>query len=511
MKNRLALRAKDFTGADAVCEFSATADGITTLTTNDPTEPVFEIPPGTNSVEVTFKPRRPIFWEKTFSFSVAPDGSLTADVDFRRRVELTNVPMPPQADLRFTVAVVKVSQFEDRTQHVLELLTKPPTERRIFNVEKKKWEVPTVDEVKAHKLKYGTVWPPADWSLHDVPGVRFIDAGNPLTPSRTLNFARDPSLHLDNVECVVLERKGVRRVPQYFAVAWPPPKNANPRQFLLFIPQYLKANAYNLQGMFTMPDGKLAPYADSFDYADFCLFDSLHFARSPFWDPNAKGVPYQVAKARADVVTVIPCTSFWDGFGDLDDPEDTEAILKEVQAFMFWKGGVVSAPTSVGNTAVAAFSAGNFFLGKWLKNDIKRKGHFLKSIVRAIYFLEPMRAFMKDGKRVEVLDDFVDSALTWAGEGIDKRIRLYMQYEWPSLQRLMDKPLGSPPFFHNASDGTRTVSVVTNSTWTTAWNEAWNEAFGRPFPKALTWLDIHHAICGTMLTHALSQGDFEFA
>lgn len=513
MTHQFALLASDFTGANVVCEFTATADTVTRLTAKDLTQPIFDIPPDAKTVEVTFKPqglRGDPFWEGTFIFSVAPDGSLIAPVDFPGRVVLTTPVINQQAGFRFSMAVLKVSQFRDRTKQVFELLKSPPAQRRIFDRVKKDWVVKDVDEAKKHKGWYGP-WPGLRWELPDAPGVRYIDAGTPLTSSLELNFARDASLHLTNVKSVVLERKGVRKVPQYFAVTWPPPKSVAPRQFLLFIRQYLKYNGYDLAGLFTKTDGHLAPYADSFDYADSCLFESVRYARSPFWNPNAKGVPYQVAKARADVVTVVPCNDYTEGFGDLADPEDAETVLKEIQAFMFWSGGTTVAPTSIGNTAVAAFSAGNFFLGKWLKDDKARNGHFLHSVVRAIYFLEPMRSYTLDGKTVQVLDEFVASALKWAGEGDDKRIRVYMQFPWPSLQKLIpDNPLGSPPFFKPSSDGTRTVSVVTNPTWTKAWNEAWIEAFRKPPPKQPSWLDIHHAICATMLTHALSQGDFEF-
>jgi hypothetical protein len=107
-----------------------------------------------------------------------------------------------------------------------------------------------------------------------------------------------------------------------------------------------------------------------------------------------------------------------------------------------------------------------------------------------------MRSYVWDGKTVPVLDEFVASALKWAAEGADKRIRLYMQFPWPSLKQLLDKPLPAAPYVVNSSDNRRTVSVVTNETW--------SKAFGRPIP----WVFIHHAIAATMLTHALAQGDF---
>jgi hypothetical protein len=159
MRNLLALKASDRTGQAAVCTFKATADG-TALATKDDTEPLFEIPDGAHSINVTVTPRRPVFWEETFSFSVAADGSLTTDVDFRPRVQL-NVAVNPL--LRLTFANVKVSQFRDSTARVLDLLNHPPNKRRVFNLKKKDWEEKQVDEVEVHKKIYGT-WPPPDWT-----------------------------------------------------------------------------------------------------------------------------------------------------------------------------------------------------------------------------------------------------------------------------------------------------------------------------------------------------------
>jgi len=495
----LALRASDRTGRAAVCDFKATADG-TVLTTRDDTEPLYEIPAGAQTVTVTATPRRPVFWEETFSFSVAADGSMTADVDFRPRVQLATTANPV---VRVTVANVKVSQFRDSTAQVLDLLKHPPSTRRVFNLGKKDWEERQVDEVEVHKKLYGT-WPPEDWDLHGVPGAAFLDVVNPVK-SGALNFAPDPSLGVDlDVDSVVLERAGIRMVPQYFAVTWPqaiaPQENADPTPFLLYIRQGDKYNGYDLNGIFV--GGGLPQYPKNFDYADSGMFESLHYARSPLWNPNSKGVPYQAVKAGANVVSVFPCNSFEENFRDLNDPEETETILQELQAFMFWRGGVAAPPknNSVGKTAIAAFSSGTFFLNNWLKDDAKRKGHFLSSVVSAVYFLDPMRSYVLNGKSVPVLDEFVASALKWAAESADRRIRLYMQFPWPSLKKLMDKPLPAAPYFVNSSNNRRTVSVVTNETW--------SKAFGRPPSKPIPWIFVHHAIAATMLTHALAQGDF---
>ena len=116
---------------------------------------------------------------------------------------------------------------------------------------------------------------------------------------------------------------------------------------------------------------------------------------------------------------------------------------------MFWKAGVAAPPKSIGKTAIAAFSSGNFILNNWLKDPAKRKEQLPFEDRQRGLLPRPMRA-MRTGKqkvRWEFLDQYIDSALKWAAEGADKRIRLYIQLTWPSLKKLVDKTLTDPPHF----------------------------------------------------------------
>ena len=522
--NILSLAATNRDGNPTPFTFTAKKDDdFSELPTKDPTDPLFEIPDNATSVRVTFKPTwsSPIVWGGAFSLSVAANGSLSVaapssadDEDFRNRVELRTMPA---LSGRLTLAVVKVSQFRDRTAHILDLLKTPPDKRCIWHAKeidpnpphkRGVFKMDAVDEVTKHTGVYGA-WPPHDWNLYGVAAAGFLDVDAPLTADKALNFL--PSLQdssaLD-IDCVVLERAGVRMEPAYFAVAWPRSvtRNAKPAAFLLFIRQLLEGNHYDQHGLYVNSPGclpavgQLGPYPENFDYAD-SMFESLHYASVPLRFPDSKGVPYQANEAGADVVSVIPCNGFTikAGFSDLDDPKDIETILREVQAFMFWKAGVAAPPKSIGKTAIAAFSSGNFILNNWLKDPAKRKSNFFSKIVSAVYFLDPLRNAVIDGKSVDVLNEFIRSANDWATENPpDKRVRVYMQWTWPSLQNLIvDKPLGTAPYFVDASEGRRTVAVVTSQAWT----KALQAAGWRP---PIDWTVIHHAIAGTMLTHALS-------
>ena len=533
MKIFLTVTASDWRGRPVPCYFTATADSFEMLSpSNDEwgksKAPVYELPPKTKEVTVTATPIGDTYWPRTISFSVSDSGSFTPDSESKGFVWLASAPSPQK---QLTNAKFKMSQFQDSTKRAVKLLQDPPKTRSISVGGKKpviKGKADGVDELKFHQDRYGT-WPPtAEWRLDGVPHVDFLDVGNPLT-SGALNFApAPPSLGtpLDvNVDSVVLELAGNNQVPRFFAVTWPRALYLNPAPapFLIYIRQFNRDN-YAENGIFVGGELDSKPYPENFDYADVGMFESLHYAgptpdsprlrvraRSPLWFPNAKGVPYQAAKAGANVVCVFPCNKFKlfekdpPEFGVLNDPEATEAILLELQAFMFWKGLVDSPPTSIGKTAIAAFSSGTFFLGNWLKDEAKRKGHFLSKVVRAVYFLEPMRAYQDKptGKMVQVLNTFVDSALKWADQDPDKRIRLYMQFKWDSLQKLIDETLPAPPYFAGSTSTNRTnrtVSVVTEPTWT--------KTVGRPASNPLPWDVIHHAFAATMLTHALAQGDF---
>lgn len=524
MPNQLKLAASNYKGQPVSCTFQATADSITALPTKDDTDPLFDIPDHTRSVEVTVTPKwtagQGPFWKETFSFSIGADGSLTADVDFRgHRVQL----MPPSVvpGYRFTLAIVKMSKFRDSTNGrdstigVFDLLDKVPTAMMIWNEKKKKREAINVPERALLERMYGA-WPPPNWDLsRELEAHSLVDPLNPLTSSRELNFAK--SLLDIDVDSVVLERAGVRPVPAYFAVTWPkkiaPHLKPTPAPFLFFLRQNNFLNYYR-SGEFVD-----ASYPAHFAYAYYGLFESLHYAGSPLRFPGSKGVPYQAVKAGLDVVTVCPCYAYDTKpsleYGDLMNPEETEELLNELQAYMFWKDGVDAPPKSIGNTAIAAFSAGNFLPRNWLMNDDKRKGHFLSSVVRAMYFFDPTRQYVDPETKevVHFLDDLIASARNWAPDGADKRIRLYIQYTWPSLQKLMDKPLPDPPYFVLSSDKTRTVSVVTNATWSnwlvkTIDPVLWKAAKRSP-SKPVPFAFVHHALAATMLTHALAQGDFK--
>jgi hypothetical protein len=485
-------------GSRVPCRFKAWADG-NPLTAKDDTAPVYQIPAGTQEVKLTATPQASPsnYWENTVLLQLGASG-LTAKPGSEGFVKTTTRQFP--FGFQGTAATVVLSQFKEVTKETLALLSSPPATRL----------GKTVHEIMDHQATWGT-WPPAaDWAIEDLTGADFIDATTPVK-SGALNFVKS-DLQI-NVDSVVLQLANVD-APQRFAVTWPdaikPSPNATPRptRFLVFIEQSLQGNHYDQWGLFV--GGELAApdkaYPNNFDYADM-LFQQLHYAQdSPFVNPGMKGVPYQVARAGADnVVTVVPSNSFEKEFGVMEDTERTGDILLNLQAFMFMRAGVATPPTSVGKTALASFSSGNFILGRWLQKTANLSGDFLKKTVNAVYFLDPLL----DPKAMVDVNTFIPSALNWEKKsGTDKRIRLYMRFHAKAHNDLIGAT-PSAPYVHNSSpDGRRTAAELPTAVWTAALTK-W---IGHPLdPKKFTANDAfgfaHHMFAATMLTHALSQKD----
>jgi hypothetical protein len=503
MSNFLLPVASHWAGSAVACRFKAFADN-TPLATADDTQPLYEIPSGTSEVKLVCTPTSPVYWETNVTLSVSSSGVISVKANSAPFVRLRTAVATAS---RGTVVLVKVSRFKDVTSDVADLLKHPPGKRRKKS-DGGAWVIQDVTEVADHESIYGA-WPPPNWDLPPLPDAHYLNAQTPLI-SGALNFAKDPSLNID-VDNVVLRIAG-GTVPELFAVTWPkaiaPQANAAPTPFLVYFRQTNKGNRYDEIGLFV--GGELGPYPMNFDYADTGMVESLHYGLAPsagsLLDPKAgpffwvgsKGVPYQVVKAGAKIVTVMPCNKFGPEYGVLDDTEQTAKILEEIQAFMFWRAGVADSPTSIGRTALAAFSSANYKLTDWLANDKNLKGNFLVNTLKAVYFLDPPGT---------AVDGCIAAALNWADKASDARIRLYSQYRKDSQKKLLglkaaDK-LPSAPFFASSPDSKRTATALPISTW----SKTFADLFGGPRHPAYEWADIHHIIPATMLTHALAQGD----
>ena len=529
------------------CRFKASVGGKPLSPSGQTTDtgPVYVIPDGATEVMVTATPQdSPTPYSENIVFLTVGANGLSAksgSEGFVLTTTSTQLGSPP-----VTFAKVVLSWFKDVTAETLKLLSSPPSFRHMVQsqrllagnkygkddkwVDVNTWPDPghpmtmiPLDqaEQKIHENLWGA-WPPTEgWDLADLTAAHFIDPAAPVK-SGALNFVKSP-LQID-VDSVVLQLAGVEvngvvqqlagssNAPQLFAVTWPAdikPTSGGltaPTRFLVFIEQtFGPGNDYDQQGRFV--GGPLAPYPNNADYADM-LFQQLHYAGRPldqlpetpfFWE-GAKGVPYQVAKAGlTNVVTVVPLNSFEKDFGVMETTDTTGLILLELQAYMFMKAGVATVPATVGNTALASFSSGNFVLGRWLADATNRAGDFLANRVKAVYFLDP--ALELDPTKTDV-KAFVDSAMKWAPAGTDKRIRLYMRYTSSAHRRLLENTTPSAAVYvANSSDGRRTAAVLPPGTW----QAALVKIFGAQNKSFVAWSFAHHMFASTMLTHAMSQ------
>jgi hypothetical protein len=473
------------------CTFAATADGVA-LAAIDPAQRVFDLPAGTAKVEITAKPTTTLFWPTTITLVVGPDGGLVLQPGTgTAAVGAVFGAMGTSSGL--VMVVLKISRFRDKTADVTALINGTiPTPR--------KGAAPGAGELSG---TYGT-WPPGTLDIKPLPSADYLDIDNtvtinPATSARELNFAKDAALDVD-VETVVLELAGVA-APRLFGVTWPKAvvreADASPTPFLLFLRQTGWQDG--VKGVF---DVKGQPYPFNFDYAERCLFESMHYPPTPLfyaigWTLRPKGVPYQVAKSGARVVTVFPVAHTVDriGYGELGTMDQTGKILEELQAFMFWQAGIAVPPTSVGKTAIATYSSANYVIVDWLMAKRNLTSTFLNDTVSAIYFLDPPD-----------VDGSVSAGRSWVVRaGSDKRVRLYSRKKETNAFRLFldmkksDPALPPPPYVVTSADGTRSVASFPTASWV--------KLVKTPPGKALAWWDTHHFIPATVLTHALAQGD----
>jgi hypothetical protein len=485
MATKVAVAAASWENKKVPCAFAVTANGVA-LAAVDTGKQIYELPAGTTAVEVTATPpTKTPYWETKIQCTVASNGTVSSIADKRAWVSITAASTATKG---LTLVTIKMSRFRDATDQVNALLNGTiPTPRL--------GAAPDAGELSG---TYGA-WPPGKLDVKPLPTAHYLDIGNPVTTKRELNFATAASLKVD-VETVVLELAGVT-APRLFGVTWPKvverKDDASPTPFLLFLRQTGWQDGK--KGVFVV---KGQPYPFNFDYAERCLFESMHYPPTPLfypigWTLRPKGVPYQVARSGAKVVTVFPVAHTDDriGYRELANMDQTGKLLLELQAFMFWQAAIALPPKSVGNTAIATYSSANYVIVDWLNATRNLTSTFLNNTVRAIYFLDPPD-----------VGSCVRAGRSWASrKGSDKRVRLYSRKKEITAFRMLlelakkDPALPPEPYVVSSVDKKRTVASLPT--------ESWVKWVKTPPGGALAWWDTHHFIPATVLTHALAQGD----
>jgi hypothetical protein len=513
MATKLIVSAGNWKSKAVKCTFTVQADEVT-LGAKDRSKQIYELPAGTKQVRIvaTPTPTPNDYWETTVALLVASNGTISPGAGFAPWVAVTRAS---GATADATLATVRVSRFKEVTHDVGTLLKVVPGEVG----KPRKGGAPTQPQLAA---TYGK-WPPDDLDIHPLPNAHFLDVANPVKAGGILNF-KASSVAVD-ADSVVLELAGVP-APRLFGVVWPdavPRENsAAPTPFLFYIRQTGWQDGKS--GIFVVKD---QPYPFNFDYAERCLFESQHYSATPIsmrkgnYILRPKGVPYQVARSGAKVVMVFPVAEADPddkiSYGVLSNFDEMGRLLAELQAYMFWTVGIASPPSTVGKTALSAYSSANDTLASWLNSN--GASTFLKNNISAVYFLDPPRVKAS-----------VDAGLLWRQSmGTDKRVRLYSarvdnektKYS-PEYRRLLglkpaDPPLPSPPYLLGAAGNKITMALFPLDSWIRTFKEFGIDAPapspptapGKPPAPKVAWefWDAHHFVPATVLTHALAQGD----
>ena len=452
MANILVLVAANWENTAVPCRFAVTVNGVLSRARGSGTQ-IYDLPAGTNSVQVTATPTPPrgsavaLFWEDTFALSVDASGKISAIPN--PRAVLVDVFSVFATLLSVTLVTVRVSRFKDVTSRVVDLLRSTPASRTDYTA-------------TTLVTQYGA-WPPPPTPdrIENVPAsptAHVLDPVNPVTAAGTLKFKPATGLAI-SVDNVALELAG-GTTPRLFGVTWPTTTTLDkdsPFPILLFLRQ---TSFQNTPAKFRGP-GMSDPYPYNFDYAERCLYESMNYgvhgplSRWPQtvqgYDLRPKGVPFQAAAAGSKAVIVYPCTQPGATnvrgleYTELNNTENIGAILKEMQAFLFWKHSHRELPRDIGETAIAAFSSTNHVVFNWLSVRTNVRGKFLGDRVKAIYLLDP-------GEPEEV----VEKAIAWSALGGDKRIRLYVRglppqpgYSKPSHEMLLGAGAPASPFVTN--------------------------------------------------------------
>jgi len=498
MPTKLIVAAADRNSKAVKCTFTVQADEVT-LVAKDRSQQIYELPTGTKAVRITATPmpKPHTHWETIVALAVAGNGTITPGAGFPPWV---SVKQASGATGGAVLATVRVSRFRDVTPTVFTLLQTVPLPRGP--------RAPLESHLAA---TYGK-WPPPNLDIHELKNAHYLDAQTPVSGGAP-NLATDASLRVEE-PAQVLELAGVA-APRLFGVVWPramtPKANSGPTSMLLFVRQTGWQDGRF--GIFVGDGVKGQPYPFNFDYAERCLYESMHYGPTPLapafgFSLRPKGVPYQVAKSGARAVSVFPVAHAVDsiGYGAIANMNQTQAILEELQAFMFWQSGVVDPPTEVGRTAIAAYSSANGVLVDWVFRNTASS--FFQNKVKALYFLDPPD-----------VPSSIKAGISWAGKpDTDRRVRIYSRGDnGPTAENKARKAaqnaafktllgvsaLPAEPFLQSTSDNRRTVGVFPE----TSWVAAFKKAFPSSRPVKVAWWDAHHYIPATVLTHALAQGD----
>jgi hypothetical protein len=396
-------------------------------------------------------------WDAEGTFELRGDGRLVVvDAPSFRQPQPVNLPGQGPA-----ISVVGIlSQVRDVTSRVLRELAAVPPDRR-----------------RGH---HPATWPPTAWDTPALIGHNYI--ASPPVAGGNLAFDRtdvDP-----DTDDLVVEVAGVP-APQLIAVSCPRAvvrdAGSGPTPFLVYLHPNVGQNvgAGFYQG----------PYPFSWDYLFYGLWRYMNYLGDPLTiDPYAKGLPYQMSRSGKSAVIVLPCNRVGAEIGVFQDAGSVETILREIQALLFRRRGVFTAPP-LGRTAMASFSAGNGLVTQFLTNSRNRSHSFYLDTLREVYMFEAPQG---------LVPQWVTQALRWANAGSTqgKRVRAYTRGSSDAYRRLVAGSLPRPPFVAESPSGFHSAAALPDAAWR------------RAGAVVRSWQEPHQLVSAMLLTDALRRSGF---
>jgi hypothetical protein len=417
-------------------------------------------------------------------FSYLGDGNLVrveAAPEFRppRAINFQKPPGSPVASSSSVTLVFYLSRVSDKTDEVVFQSNDVPPNREAY--------VPGVSNGQSS----------AGW-LDSWPGSKAGSANY---------IAADPVLHgvlqysAQNIdpdsENIVFGVAGTV-TPKLVAVSWPKKVErtlaSKKTPFLVYFHAGMFQNSPRANPPGTNYEGPgQKPYPFGFDYLFFGLWKYMNYQGDPLLSGGghySKGIPYQVAAAGKDVVSILPESSVGFEVGAFGDAESAHDILREIDAFMYRRAGIYTSK-GIGRTALAAFSSGNDSIRFFFKNTANHGKLFYTDILQEVYGFDPPHA-----------DDWVDAALKWAGASSEKIIRIYSQGAHKTYAKLVPHHTLTAPSVQT-SGNSRSIALLPRKAWAAV-----------RAPQGLTTLvdddndDPHQLISAVMLTDAIRRSKF---
>jgi hypothetical protein len=192
-----------------------------------------------------------------------------------------------------------------------------------------------------------------------------------------------------------------------------------------------------------------------------------------------------------NAVFILPLNKSGIECGVFQKAADTEELLSEINAFMFRRAGIFTAP-ALGRVALGGFSSGVALMINLLSSV--RSSRSLRTLSE-VYMFDRGHGVGKT-RHNEATIAAVSSAASWAGNDPAKIVRFYSQMDSSAVTNYSALVGRTPPTGVSVTDtGTRTVTVLPASAWASF--RAWRGGD-----------DLHQLISATMLTDALRRSRF---